>query len=223
MSLSSMVISRDAEQISILECILGGLHIAVDVEAETDRARTKLAKSRVDALIVDADLEGSLNFLQEMSGKNNQNSVPLVIVGPRHKRKSSQAQPASFMFQKPISVEQAVHVLSCARNMIVERRLHYHRQRVKVVASVTVEGRKFKAQFLNLSQGGACFCGAFTPDFVEPLHLEFTLPGTSSPISIMANVAWADEKGFTGVQFIDMSSALRRSLQLWLEQRYFAP
>ncbi len=46
MTLSSMVVSRDLQEVSVLECILGGLHIGVDVESEPERARVKLAKSK---------------------------------------------------------------------------------------------------------------------------------------------------------------------------------
>ena len=34
---------------------------------------------------------------------------------------------AKFLFRKPISVAQAVRTLSSARNLIVDRRLRYHR------------------------------------------------------------------------------------------------
>ena len=56
MTRSSMVVSRDWQEISVLECILGGLHIGVDVEAHPDRARAKLSRSKVDAMIVDCDV-----------------------------------------------------------------------------------------------------------------------------------------------------------------------
>ena len=68
MTLSSMVVSRDFQEVSVLECILGGLHIGVDVESEPERARAKLAKSKIDALIIDCDLCGapvSLKGLQD--------------------------------------------------------------------------------------------------------------------------------------------------------------
>jgi len=48
MTLSSLVVSRDWQEISVLECILGGLRIDVDVEPEPERAQSKLAKSKID-------------------------------------------------------------------------------------------------------------------------------------------------------------------------------
>src|SRR4029077_13384960 len=127
MTLSSLVVSRDWQEISVLECILGGLHIAVDVESEPERARTKLAKSKIDAVIVDCDLSGTAGFLSGLQDGTMQNSVPMAILSGSKKRKRHEAERATFVFEKPISVEQAVQTLSAARNMIMEGRLRYHR------------------------------------------------------------------------------------------------
>ena len=59
MTLSSMVVSRDWQEVSVLECILGGLHMDVAVESEPQRALSRLTNSKVDALIVDCDLNGT--------------------------------------------------------------------------------------------------------------------------------------------------------------------
>ena len=61
-----MVVSRDWQEVSVLECILGGLHIDCEVESQPERAQAKLAKSKVDALIVDCDLNGSDQFLRHL-------------------------------------------------------------------------------------------------------------------------------------------------------------
>jgi len=66
MTLSSMVVSRDWQEVSVLECILGGLQIDVDVESQPERAQEKLNKSKVDALIVDCDLSGTDRFLRNL-------------------------------------------------------------------------------------------------------------------------------------------------------------
>ena len=66
MTLSSMVVSRDWQEVSVLECILGSLHIDVAVESEPQRALTRLTHSKIDALIVDCDLNGSGQFFREL-------------------------------------------------------------------------------------------------------------------------------------------------------------
>src|SRR5215470_12081823 len=126
MTLSSMVVSRDWQEISVLECILGGLHMDVAVENEPQRALHRLTKSKIDALIVDCDLNGTTHFLRELQREQKtSNTVPLVIMGGRQSGSNLDQTGALFAFQKPISVEQAVRTLSAARNMILDGRLRY--------------------------------------------------------------------------------------------------
>ena len=153
MTLSSLLVSRDWSEVSVLECILGGLHIGVDVEPEPARARAKLARTKVDALIVDCDLAGSADFLHELN--DGLNTVPLVIISSANGRNRFKDSDATFVFEKPISVEQAVHTLSAARNLILDGRLRYHRHTLDLPVYVTLASKKrVKASLMNLSQGG---------------------------------------------------------------------
>src|SRR4029077_8964386 len=156
MTLSSMVVSRDWQEVSVLECILGGLHMDVAVEEEPQRAMARLSKSKVDALIVDCDLSGTSHFLRELQrDQRRANTVPLVIMGRPHSRADLDATGALFAFEKPISVEQAVRTLSAARNLILDGRLRYHRQAMEVPVSLTCgPRRKLQGELVNLSQGG---------------------------------------------------------------------
>ena len=76
-----MVLSRDWQEVSVLECILGGLQIGVDIESHPERAWAKLSKSKVDALIVDCDLKGADSFLRQLQENSDHGSaLPVVIV-----------------------------------------------------------------------------------------------------------------------------------------------
>ena len=216
-----MVISRDWQEVGVLECILGGLHIGVEIESEPDQARAKLAKSKVDALIVDCDLNGASNFLRTLRNEPVPNAVPLVIVSGSSARNVLESTGAAFVFEKPISVEQAVHTLSAARNMILDGRLRYHRQSLDIPVSLCCSGKQqVEAQITNLSQGGlgiqassALPLGAF--------RLNFSLPGSGLSVKAMAKVAWTDKQGNAGIRFVQISRRTKKDLQLWLEREYF--
>src|SRR6266849_5171041 len=90
MTLSSMVVSRDWQEVSVLECILGSLHMDVAVEKAPERALARLNKNKIDALIVDCDLDGTSQFLRELQREHRYpNTVPLVIMGGRHRSAGS--------------------------------------------------------------------------------------------------------------------------------------
>src|SRR5258708_7515535 len=185
MTLSSMVVSRDWQEVGVLECILGSLHIGVDVESEPKRAETRLAKAKVDALIVDCDLSGAAGFLRKIRHDSTQNTVPLVIVSGSGGRNSLEAMGATFVFEKPISVEQAVHTLSAARNMILDGRLRYHRHSLDIPLTITAGTNiKVEAIVANLSQGGLGIeSDGNLPE--GPIRLNFSLPGSKVSVRAM--------------------------------------
>lgn len=224
MTLSSMVVSRDWQEVSVLECILGGLHIGVDVEAEPERAHAKLAKSKIDAVIVDCDLHGSISFLKTLRDQGlSQNAVPLVIVSGSIGRGKLEATGASFVFVKPISVEQAVHTLSAARSMIMEGRLRYHRQLLRGPVCLSCgRHKRLQAHLTNLSRGGAGIHLHRVAEVAGPVKVSFELPGTGTAVKAQGVVAWTDALGNAGIRFVQISPGIERNLHLWLERQYFA-
>ena len=217
-----MVVSRDWQEVSVLECILGGLHMDVSVENEPQRALARLAKSKIDALIVDCDLNGSSQFLRELQSMPNPRTVPLVIMGgPRLQNLDESG--ALFAFEKPISVEQAVRTLSAARSMILDGRLRYHRAGLEVPVSLTTKGQKPMEAFLvNLSQGGMQIHTKDPFEAAKALQVSFDLPGARSGLKAKAEIAWQDKRGNLGVRFVKLAPRQQRTLQLWLAQQYFA-
>lgn len=212
-----MVVSRDWAEVSVLECILGGLHIGVDVEPEPERARSKLAKSKVDALIVDCDLDGTSSFLRGLGA--GLNAVPLVIVSGSNGH--LQDSGATFVFKKPISVEQAVRTLSAARNMILEGRLRYNRHALDLPVSLAYGSRKkVEAHLMNLSEGGMGIRLSYPMAFQGPVRLSFQLPESKAQMKVQGEVAWIDKMGNAGIRFLGMSPDLKHDLKLWLARQY---
>jgi PilZ domain len=223
MTLSSMVVSRDWQEVSVLECILGGLHMDVSVENEPQRALARLSKSKIDALIVDCDLNGSSQFLRELQSAENPRTVPLVIMGGPRCNQNLEESGALFAFEKPISVEQAVRTLSAARSMILDGRLRYHRAGLEVPVSLNCKGHKPMDAFLvNLSQGGMQIHTKDPVEAAKALQVSFALPGARSSLKAKAEIAWQDQRGNMGVRFVKLARQQQRTLQLWLAQQYFA-
>jgi CheY-like chemotaxis protein len=224
MTLSSMVVSRDWQEISVLECILSSLRMHVDVQPEPKAAQAKLEKSKVDAIIIDYDLSGTRGFvarLRELSER--QKSTPLVIVSGSRAEGGLEEAHANFVFEKPISVEQAVRTLSAARNIILDGRLRYHRQPLDIPVSLKFPRRKLVKAFLrNVSQGGV---GVRLVEDLRPqgpVRVGFELPGMRRKVAATGVFAWENGRGIAGIRFREVDGNARRHLQLWLEQRYFA-
>jgi hypothetical protein len=220
MTLSSIVVSRDLRGISVLESVLSSLHIQVEVEPDLPRARARLVKSKVDALIVDSEIAGPGSPFEGVGTSAAESLVPLLICGGNEQISSN--HQAEFLFRKPISVAQAVRTLSSARSMIVERRLRYHRQIVDIETSLSSGARKFDARIMNLSQGGAGLEGNFPQDIPQQIQLHFSLPKSDHSVQLQGEVVWTKQQSRAGIQFKDMSGTCQRQLQIWLEQRFFS-
>lgn len=223
MTLSSMVVSRDWQEVSVLECILGSLHMDVEVEGEPQKAMARLNRSKVDALIVDCDLNGTGQFLRELQQQTLAvNTVPLVIMSAPRGKRDMAATGAIFAFDKPISVEQAVRTLSAARNMILDGRLRYHRVGVEIPVSLSANSHKrVAAQLINVSQGGLQVHVDEKLDMARALQVSFVLPRTHKTLQANAEVAWRDARGNVGIRFVNISPAMHHTLRLWLAQQFF--
>lgn len=219
-----MVVSRDWQEVSVLECILGGLHIDVAIEDQPQRALARLSKSKVDALIVDCDLSGTTQFLRDVQrDQRRTNPVPLVIMGGSRSRNNLDATGALFAFEKPISVEQAVRTLSAARNLILDGRLRYHRAGLEVPVSLTRNRHnRVECQLINISQGGLQIHTDDALEMTKTMRVSFELPGAKCGLKAQAEVAWQDTRGNIGIRFVKVAPRPQRALQLWLAQQYFA-
>jgi len=222
MTLESMVVSRDWQEVSVLECILGSMQIGVDVESEPEEARRKLTNSKIDAVIVDYDLAGADALVKKLEPmRRGEDAIPLVLMsGPMHHDKLRR-NGADFFFEKPVSVEQAVHTLAAARNLILRGRLRYHRHALQAHVSMVANRRHMEAELLNVSRGGIGVRTKADLQTGELVRLRFSLPGRKLVVQAQAAVAWRRPNGDIGLRFDEIAKASQDELQLWLEGRYF--
>lgn len=218
MTLQAMIVSHDWQEVSVLECILNSLHITVDVHSDVDRARAQLAKSKVDAIIVDRDLSGTDQLIEHLPSSNS--SVPLLLLHGTGRRSRADA---TFFFEKPVSVEDAVRTLSATRSLMLDGRLRYQRHSIDVPVSLSV-GRKKKitAHAINVSRGGIGIHGPHMSELRGSFTVCFRLPGVKTRVEAQGELAWASRNGRAGIRFLEVPEQLERRMQMWLEKRYFA-
>lgn len=223
MTLSSMVVSRDWQELSVLECILGGLHVGVDIVSKPEHAWQKLSHSKIDALIVDRDLKGTESLLRHVEETSaNASTCPLLIVGGSRGKHELETKGAVLTFEKPISVEQAVRTLSAARTLMMGGRLRYHRQVLNLPVSLSYGSKKrLQAHLLNLRQGGMGIQLEKPLQMRGQVKIAFELPGYNQPVRSDGEVVWTNHCGNAGIRFVRIGRRRQRDLQLWLEQQYF--
>ena len=224
MPLASLVLSRDSQEVAVCQSVLGSLRIDVEIGADPVAAWVSLNKSKFDAVIVDCDLEGADGFLGNLHGMADPGARPVILVTGSGERSRLDAAGGEFVLQKPISVEQAVHTFSAARNLILKARLQYHRQNMDAPISITDTNNansQIQANLLNLSQKGIRVRMEHPRPLAGEVAIHFLLPGTELEFDAEGEVAWADARGNAGIRLVNMPEPARRDLRLWLERQYF--
>jgi hypothetical protein len=224
MTLESIVVCKDWQTISVLGGVLGNLRIGVHVDSEPASARNRLTRSKFDAVIVDCELNGAADFLRHLrSHPACRASVTLAIAAQGMGLPELSQLGARFVFEKPISMEQAVRTLSAARNLMLRGRLRYFRQEVNIPVSLFfADKRRLTVNMTNVSQGGIAVATSEALDPAEPVRLRFDLPDTDSFFEARGEVAWTDEQGHAGIRFTEITERLQNNLEQWLAGKYFA-
>jgi transcriptional regulator with PAS, ATPase and Fis domain len=92
----------------------------------------------------------------------------------------------------------------------------YYRAQIEIPIKVKYSGEEFEASLLNISAGGA---GIQTDKLLKsgvPISLLFSIPGIGAEGEFPGRITWTNKGGQYGIQFADLPTSLRTSLQRWL-------
>src|ERR1051326_6015633 len=92
----------------------------------------------------------------------------------------------------------------------------YYRAQVEIPIKIKYAGEQFDAGLLNISAGGAGIKTEKPLKSSAPLALLFPIPGSDAQAEFPGRVTWTNKDGQYGIQFGDLSTSLRTSLQRWL-------
>jgi len=93
----------------------------------------------------------------------------------------------------------------------------YYRADLELPVMMKYANEQFEGVLLNLSLGGAGVRTEHPLKFGAPVSLYFAVPGTNVAADIIGRVAWTHKEGHHGIQFSEISSSLRTTLQRWLQ------
>jgi transcriptional regulator with PAS, ATPase and Fis domain len=92
----------------------------------------------------------------------------------------------------------------------------YYRAQVELAIKIKYAGETHEASLVNISAGGA---GIKTEKVLKsgaPIALIFPIPGVEADAEFPGRITWTNKGGQYGIQFGDLSTSLRTSLQKWL-------
>ncbi len=221
MGLKSLLFCSDEKIVRVLRRVLGDLEIEVELCPNSDSALRKLTRQRFECIIADLSDDGAIEVLRSArSAPCNKQAVAVAIVEPIIGLKAVFDVGAHFVLYKPVSSERAKSSFRAARALMKSER----RRNVRVAVQIPVvmrsseAGANIKVTTVDLSEGGMA---VVLPSRRRPSgrwQIAFTLPGTSSPLEIPADLAWEGTKEQAGLRFVQTSSAVTQQLREWLKQ-----
>jgi len=92
----------------------------------------------------------------------------------------------------------------------------YYRAQVSVPVIMKYADEQFAATLLNISLGGAAVMMDRPLKCGLPASICFTIPETNTEAELPGKITWSHKDGQHGIQFSDIPTTMRSSLQRWL-------
>jgi ActR/RegA family two-component response regulator len=215
--LDGLLITKDAQVVSVMNQILANFAIETEVCKELDTALEAVTHRRLDAVIVDWDGEFDPSRIVRATRKSSPNSNSIIVaMVNRNSETHALVVGANFMIHKPADVDQAKRCIRAAYGSMLENRRRAARVPVDIpVMARIAELGEVKARISDLSVGGlALQCVQPLPVNREMLT-QFPLPGTGV-IHAAGRIVNANSTGRAGVRFSFMTDEDRTLLESWL-------
>lgn len=216
--LDGLLFSGNPELLQVMKQILGTFAIKTEVYTEIGSALEVVSHRRVDALIVDWDLNNDptrvVRCARKSSPNRNSTIVAMVDVGSET---HALLVGANFMIYKPVDLDHASRCMRAAYGtMLLERRRAARVSvDIPVIARVSDLGA-IEARVSDLSIGGvALHCDQ--PLLIDrEVSLVLSLPHTNDRLRITGRVVNGNASGRAGIRFSFVPEEDLSALESWL-------
>ena len=222
MKLESLLISRDAALLAVLQPTLEKISVRMEVCPECRTGFELLRKCKFDAVIIDCDdMPGGIDLLGNLrTAASNSKSVAFAVLNGKTTTQEAFQLGANFVLQKPLTPLHASRCFNAALNFMVRERRRYFRYPVEIAVHIKLpHNQELKALSTNLSEGGIAIRIAAKLTKDTPVALRFTLPATNITLELKGAVAWIDGTRQCGIRFIEVPQSSQYQLDKWLTDR----
>ena len=219
MALSALLLSGDSNVVQVLRPLLPELGITTDQCDSPDACRKMLANQKYEAIIIDADTGGALEFMASLRAlPMTRNAIIFAIVRSTSLTAAFQAG-ANFVLEKPLSVERATRSFRAAQGLILRERRRYYRYPVSMPATLEFGNNVDSVTITNVSEGGMAINVGSPLTNGLIMKWKFDLPDGKGAIEGKGEVSWTDNKNSAGVRFVHIPQNLKIRLEDWLNER----
>ena len=217
-----LLVSSDIQTIDTLCESMGKMTMHVDICSDFASATSKLCHSKFEALVVDFKQRAEALELLKKSRQmtSHKAAVVLAILNSNDEMPAAFRAGASFVLVKPLAATVLMRTLRVSYPLMVNEKRRSFRCPVQVPVYVSVGSQpEVLATSINISEVGIALTGSTGLQVGDRVALRLTLPHTQTPAKITAEVCWCDPAGQAGMEFVQVSSAVKEQLVHWLAAR----
>lgn len=208
--------SHDSDLIEKFTGALRVLGIQNEPVIEFDRAVKRLY-DRFDAVLVDCHDDTGVELMKQVR-MSYANSRSIVFAITENQGPRNLGQLANFQIPKPVNWDLTKRTLRAARTLIHRERRLAERSVMRSSVLITIDSKEVAVRMLDLSLRGMLVQWTGKLELNRRLMLRFNLPDTKIAVSCKGRVAWNDERGQTGIEFLNLSEETANEMQLWLDR-----
>jgi len=226
MAMSSLILSRDANAISLLRRVLGDSGILIETCTGSLQFKELVSARKFDAVFVDCDdVDGAPATFKEMRAlPSNRKTIGFAIVNGVTTLQQAFEMGANFVLDKPLVADRIARSLRAAQGLMANERRRYYRHPVSTPIHITLgtETHEHMATTVNVSEGGLAVALKAMSNPGMPLRFRFKLPASDVWIEGKGEIAWV-AGGVSGLKFGAMEEKARNYLQEWLAKKMTGP
>ena len=216
MAFECVLVSKDANVVSIMTKTLEDLAISTNVCPTREGAVDYLSEGATDLVIVDWQKDSSV-LLHHITQSFFRKPVVMVVSDT-----ASPTPEAQLFLRKPLSVSSSDQSLRQAYSKLLQE--YREHTRCALVGSVIAKNqydRSVPITLTNISAGGVGFSIQDKELLLRGDLLSFPvlLPGTEITIQVEGRVLWMREYGAAGCEFANIAHGDHCILEAWLEQK----
>jgi len=216
----ALLASADPVTIQQFSHALQHWSLSTEVCEEVPAAIRLLNSRKFDAVIVDHQLGQSEAFLEAVRFSSSNRTAVTFAIGISHTQTPTAFRGrASFVFDRPLSMESISRTIKPAFRLILRERRGYFRCHVSLPVSIRRESLpEIACRSINISEGGMAVSTLVALSPGEEVQVQFALYGQKAPFVVESIILWCSEDG-VGIHFKPLSQGHKSKLRDWLSSQ----
>jgi CheY-like chemotaxis protein len=222
--LTALLLGNDDQSVKIIESTFEEYNVSTHFCQDSLTAQIAARQEKFDLLMLDFDEPGASELLDfRPTDLWGYPSVVIAIVSNPATIKQALSKRIHFTLQKPFTPDLVARTLKAGYSLIVNAKRTAFRHSVRIAASGTFLEQNLRYPLENItlhdiSQTGLCLQAENSVPKDATIFIDFGLPESCIPISIIGKVMWSDAKGRVGVQFRFIPPLEHKQLRDWLSE-----